>query len=142
MSTDGASLIAVIDDDSPFLDLLRDLYEGEGYRVEVGNVMDGALDLLRRAPPDLMVLDLTIGAERAAGLTLLRTLRADPQFARLPIIVASAATDLLTTHAAEFARLNAIALAKPFDLYHLMDLTDSLTGVRQDGRRWVVADGV
>ncbi len=119
MGSKGASLIAVIDDDSPFLDLLRDLFEGEGYRVVVGKVMDDALDLLRSAPPDLMVLDLTMGVERAAGLDLLRTLRARPQFARLPVIVASAATDLLTMHAAEFARLNAVTLAKPFDLYRL-----------------------
>jgi len=141
MNTDRTSLIAVIDDDDPFLDLLRDLFEGEGYRVTVGKVMDGALDLLRAAPPDLMVLDLTIGAERAAGLALLRTLRADPQFVHLPVVVASAATDLLTTHAAEFARLDAVTLAKPFDLYHLVDLAGNLTGVVQGGRKEAVADG-
>lgn len=140
MNTDRTSLIAVIDDD-PFLDLLRDLFEGEGYQVTVGKVMDGALDLLRAMPPDLMVLDLTIGAERAAGLALLRTLRADPQFVHLPVIVASAAIDLLTTHAAEFARLDAITLAKPFDLYHLVDLAGNLTGAARRGGKEAVADG-
>jgi len=106
----GGLLIAVIDDEGPFLDILRDLFEGEGYRVVVECVLDGARAPLRTDPPDLLVLDLTIGAERAAGLTLLRTLRADPPFARLPIIVASAAADLLATHAAGFAHLN-VALA-------------------------------
>lgn len=129
MITNRSPLIAVIDDDDPFLDLLRDILEGEGYRVTVGRVLDGALALLRAAPPDLLVLDLTMGTERAAGLTLLRALRADPPFARLPIIVASAATDLLTTHAAAFAHLDAVVLAKPFDLDHLIARVGRLTGV-------------
>jgi len=126
MQLELPSLIAVMDDEDPFLDILRDLFEGEGYRVVVGGVLDGALALLRSDPPDLLVLDLTIGGERTAGLTLLRTLRADPPFARLPIIVASAAADLLATHAAEFAHRDVVTLEKPFDLFHLVDLAGSM----------------
>lgn len=109
-----APLVAVIDDD--FLDLLGDVLGEMGCRVVWGRGWDHAATILRAAVPDAMVLDLAFDGARDAGLVLLRALRADERLALMPVIVSSAATDLLAAHATEFAALGAATLAKPFAL--------------------------
>ncbi len=50
-----------------------------------------ALSTLYRDPPDLLLLDIMM--PQVSGLDLLKTIRADPNFAHLPILILTAATD-------------------------------------------------
>ena len=119
-------LVAVVDDDEPFLVLMYEVFTMEGYDVVTARHPTDAFALLRNTPPDLMLLDLAFDRTRIAGLTLLRSIRADYQSLMLPVIVTSAATDLLVMYEAEFAALNAATLAKPFDLSDLINLAGVL----------------
>jgi len=78
----------IAEDDESLRRMLRELLEGEGYAVEAVGDGTEALKLVRASPPVLIVTDAVMPG--LDGFTLCRTLRAEAQFARLPILLASA----------------------------------------------------
>jgi len=86
-----ARRILVVDDEPDLLELVRVTLVQAGYEVEA--VADGraALDAVRRAPPDLVVLDLML--PDVSGTEVCRLLRADPDQASVPIIMLTARAD-------------------------------------------------
>jgi two-component system phosphate regulon response regulator PhoB len=83
--------ILVVDDEPDLLELVRINLTQAGYDVET--VADGrsALASVRRRAPDLVVLDLML--PDISGTEVCRVLRADPDFASLPIIMLTARSD-------------------------------------------------
>lgn len=83
--------VLVVDDDEEFRRLVRLTLEFAG--LEVWEARDGfdALDMLRDRQPSLVLLDVMM--PRMDGLTLCRTLRADPNLAHLPVVMISGKTD-------------------------------------------------
>lgn len=78
--------LMIIDDDPVYVGIIRALLEEAGYEIEVAyNPRDG-LAALRARPHDLLLLDLLM-ARGAEGVTVARTVRADPALKRLPILV-------------------------------------------------------
>ncbi len=110
-----ASRVLVADDDRAIRDALVRALELEGYHVvAVANGAD-ALDVARREPPDVLVLDLMMPA--VDGLTVCRVLRAEKD--RTPILMLTARTET----ADRVAGLDAGAddyLPKPFELDELL----------------------
>ncbi|MFC5301018.1 response regulator [Azospira restricta] len=85
---DNSEHILVVDDDREIRQLVGDYLRGNGFRISLaadGRQMREALDGARI---DLIVLDLMLPGED--GLSLCRTLRATPAFARLPILMLTA----------------------------------------------------
>jgi CheY-like chemotaxis protein len=113
--------IAVINDDTAFLDLMRDLLEEEGdYDVVICKEWDGAHQFVRDEQPDLVIQDIRIGGEEH-GWTILNLLTLDPKTRPIPIIVCSAAIQSLHEHQDWLSRLGIRALPKPFDLDTLLN---------------------
>jgi CheY-like chemotaxis protein len=107
-------------DDSPeILVLLRDILEGEGYRV---TARPDALALadIRQTKPDLVILDHMLEDGAGSGWELLRQLRCDPEWAALPVVVCTGAIQQVRAGEAELARLGAEVVLKPFDIEHLL----------------------
>jgi CheY-like chemotaxis protein len=79
----------LIAEDSPVnRELLRELLEMQDYEVfEAGNGQE-ALDMLDQLRPDLLILDL--GMPVLDGFGAIRKIRADPMFAGLPVLAATA----------------------------------------------------
>ncbi len=78
--------LMIIDDDPVYVGIIRALLEEAGYEIEVAyNPRDG-LAALRARPHYLLLLDLLM-ARGAEGVTVARTVRADPALKRLPILV-------------------------------------------------------
>lgn len=111
--------ILVIDDNEYLLYLLRSVLEDEDYQVSVISRGDGAQELIRENPPDLVILDLKLGD--ASGLDILEALRSQETTATIPVLIYSAA--ILEAESA--ARLvagnptrygNVSVLRKPFDV--------------------------
>ena len=119
--------IAIIDDDEAFREFMRDVLTDEGYRVITVDAPAVALELLRAERPDLLILDLRLGA-MLPGMEILQAMRAEPAFAALPVIVCTAALDLLARFAADLRALNAEVLAKPFALDDLLARVTALIG--------------
>lgn len=81
------AVIVSADDDPDIREYVRRVLIRDGHQVLA--VPDGvsALALIREQRPDMVVLDVDMPGMN--GLEVCRTLRADPEFADLPVVIAS-----------------------------------------------------
>ena len=80
--------ILIVDDEPDVLTVLRLGLEADGFEVvTASNGVDG-LEQARLARPDLVTLDLMM--PRMDGYKVCRTLRADPRFRDVPVMIVSA----------------------------------------------------
>jgi CheY-like chemotaxis protein len=80
--------ILIVDDEPDIRDTLKDLFEDEGFLVELAGNGSEALDALsQRGPHALVVLDLVM--PQMDGCQLLAAMKADPQLASIPIILST-----------------------------------------------------
>jgi CheY-like chemotaxis protein len=105
-----ATTVLVIDDDVNTREAYAEYLRLNGFEaVAAGNGLE-ALELARRAPPDVVLLDAEL--PDIDGWTVLRELKADPQTRTIPVV-------LLTGHTlpADYARARAYGadalIAKP-----------------------------
>ena len=113
----GASpTVLVVDDDSSYCTIIRELLVRNGYRVRLANGAEQAFDLLQSERPDLILADLMM--PEIDGLTFIRQLRATPAQARIPTIVVSALVLAKERVAAAQAGADAF-VAKPFSINQL-----------------------
>jgi CheY-like chemotaxis protein len=117
---DRRPTLVVINDDTPFLELMEALLEGEeGYEVHVRKEWHQAYEFVKEQHPDLVILDIVMGREER-GWSILNMLTLDPDTHDIPVIVCSAAVHSLQQHAAMLERHAIRALPKPFDLEELV----------------------
>lgn len=117
--------IAVVNDDPDFLSLLTELLQLEGYGAFIIHEARGAYEQLKQAQPDVIVLDIRIGADND-GWQIAECLTLDPTTGSIPIILCSAAVDELQ-HRVPWLQEHGIgAVVKPFDL-------DDMLGAIREG---------
>jgi len=80
--------LLLVEDNEMNLEMLRDWLESEGLEVCVARSLAAAREAVLREPPDLVLLDIRLGADD--GLDLVRWIRADPARRRLPVIAVTA----------------------------------------------------
>lgn len=108
--------ILVVDDDLPVLKSIQRILEGVGFHVTAVSDGQTALDTIKKAVPDLVVLDIIMS--EMDGLEICRRIRADPYIGKLPILFLTAKsrpTDVaqgLDAGGDDF-------LTKPFDVIEL-----------------------
>jgi two-component system phosphate regulon response regulator PhoB len=126
-STRGNRRIAVVDDDAVFVDLMHDLLaNGEGYEVVSAAHWLLSIEFIREAQPDLVILDLMLGRD-LTGWGVLQLLREDPSTARIPVILCSAAAPALPQSVISPNGHGPVeAVAKPFDVDHMLEVVDRL----------------
>ena len=83
--------ILVVDDDREIVRLVKSYLERAGYNVLSAYNGEGALHILRREHPDLLVLDLMLPDRDGWDLT--RLIRSDKNLADIPIIMLTARVD-------------------------------------------------
>jgi DNA-binding response OmpR family regulator len=83
-----AARVLLVEDHPTMRGAVRMILEAEGY--DVSEAADGttALEAIRRAPPDLVVLDLNIPG--ISGEEVLREVKSDPATAAVRVVVATA----------------------------------------------------
>lgn len=111
--------IAVVDDDTAFLDLMSDLLSDEGYTTRVWKSAHGAFAAVRDLQPDLVILDIRL-EHPEAGWNVLELLKLDPATTDIPVIVCSADTAFLKQKGDWFEKKGYFSLEKPFDLNDLL----------------------
>jgi CheY-like chemotaxis protein len=126
--------VAVINDDTAFLELMRDLLEEEGgYDVLICREWDNAYEYVRAQLPELVILDIRIGGEEL-GWTILNLLTLDPLTRPIPIVVCSAAVQSLHAHQELLSRYGIRALPKPFDLDVLLNTIEETIAPHRGGQ--------
>jgi CheY-like chemotaxis protein len=127
-------VILLADDNSAIRMLLDEVFEDEGYGTVCCASEVEAIETLQRTMPDLAILDLQM-ENPVAGLRVLSYIRHEPRTAPLPAIVYSADALLLRTLEPQIKSLNAVALAKPFDVDGLIQLVRALLPPRSKHAR-------
>jgi DNA-binding response OmpR family regulator len=112
--------ILVVDDDTSIREMLRTVLVQEGYQVSEAENGDVVLEILKAGGPvpDLILLDLMMPHHN--GLALLQSLREDPEWQRIPVVVVSGAAGA----AEQAAKFKAFCLPKPFDLQALLNIVE------------------
>jgi two-component system, OmpR family, alkaline phosphatase synthesis response regulator PhoP len=80
--------ILVVDDEEDIAELVRYNLTAEGYHVSCAGSGESAIRLIRSEPFDLVVLDIMLPG--LSGIKVAQTLRADPKYLNLPIIMLTA----------------------------------------------------
>ena len=140
---DAEPRILVVDDDPTSLHLIAEILDGKGFSVTYATNGADALELVEEQP-ELMLLDLHL--PDMDGFEVCRRLKAQPQFAAIPVMFLTANQDPvleaqgLEVGAVDFvtkpysaavlrARTNThVALARKTQLLERMAFTDGLTG--------------
>lgn len=118
--------IVILDDDEDTLEFLSILLQAEGYEVHRRDLLFKDLAEVERLAPDLMILDLFMGAQRA-GWDFLQRFKACPTTALIPLILCTAGR--LTPDQESITRQQDIPVVyKPFDLNELTHLVGHLLG--------------
>ena len=77
--------IVIADDDPDILEAISTVLESEPYQIGTATDGERCLELVRKRKPDLLILDLLM--PRKDGFAVIRELRAEPTYAKLPIMV-------------------------------------------------------
>lgn len=125
--------VTVIDDDQDILDLFVELFAEYGYDVETYTDALPGIEQLTASRPDLMVLDLRLDPEREelTGGQIIHSARSGSALREVPIIVCTAATDMLQAEWPDLMTRGDIhQLAKPFDLATFERVLETALGQR------------
>ena len=111
--------ILVVNDTQEILELFRMfLADEEGYEVILAGTPMQQVKDVEQIAPDLIILDLVFGDEKT-GLQMLQMLKMQRSTATIPVIVCSAALDLLREQEGYLVSHGVHVIYKPFDLDHL-----------------------
>jgi DNA-binding response OmpR family regulator len=86
---DKKPTILLVDDDVDFVDLNKAVLENQGFAVIPAFSSREGLDKVRFEHPDLIILDL-IMEKHDSGFIFARTLKADPIYKKIPILMLTA----------------------------------------------------
>ena len=122
-----ARTIAIVEDDADIRRLLDLKLRAAGY--ETAFARDGvmALGVIRKARPDLILLDL--GLPGGDGFVILDRLREFDALATIPVVVISAAVQPDARKRIELSRVAAF-IQKPFDIGELVQTVASILAAR------------
>jgi len=116
--------ILVADDNLASRELMRELLEASGHRVVEATNGREALDLIHRDPPDVVFLDLQMPI--LDGFCVVRQLRSDERFRRLPAVAVTASAMLGDRESAIAAGFDSY-ITKPIHLNEVRKQAEQLT---------------
>ena len=120
----SSPLVLVVDDEKATRELIVRGLEKEGFRIAAAATGEEALRLARERKPDVISLDVLMPG--MDGWTVLRSLKADPLTAAIPVVMVSMLDDRDIGHALGASEY----LTKPFDRHKL---AGALRRFRRDG---------
>lgn len=108
--------ILIIDDQNDTLDLLKEIFEDEGYEVTALPYTDDIIRSIAQYQPNLVMLDFLLAGIN--GGELCHQLKTNSLSAHIPVIMLSGYPRVLESLGSYGADA---FIAKPFDLAHLTD---------------------
>lgn len=120
--------VTVVNDSPEFLELMQDLLQDATYPATlIDGARDNALDLVEASRPDVLIVDLRIGADELQGLSLLRQARERPELQGIPTLVCTADHWALEKVGDELESMDRLAvLMKPFSIVELYAAIESV----------------
>ena len=120
--------VVVVNDNPDFLELMADLLQDERYPTTVINGdRENAVELIRGASPDAMIIDLRLGRDDLHGWDVLQEVRADPELRDLPTLICTGDTRALQEMADEISGMRRVdSITKPFSIDELLSKLEAL----------------
>ncbi len=119
--------IFAINGSPDFLNVIRDLFQEEGYNVTTTNFVPNSFEQVTAVQPDALIVDIVVG--QSAGWELLEQLHAGAATADIPVLVLSTSPHLLERAREQAERYgNHRYLDKPFDLDAMLDTIREMIG--------------
>jgi CheY-like chemotaxis protein len=110
-----------------FLNLVRELFQEEGYNVTTTNFVPKSFDQIAALQPDAVIVDVVVGQE--AGWELLERLHAQVETRGIPVLVVSTNPLLLEEAQAQADRYGTRRyLGKPFNIDEILRVTRDMIG--------------
>ena len=120
--------VLLIDDDQSNVDFMRQLLRLEGHELLWAGDGRQGLDMVRQFRPTLVICDVIM--PHLGGYAVLETIRADPQFSAMPVVLFSAAMNE-DARAMGLRRGANEVLAKPFALEQMRTIIRRYLGQEQ-----------
>jgi CheY-like chemotaxis protein len=117
--------VLVVDDAPAIRELIAVNLELEGYAVDRAGDGEEALAAVARQRPDVITLDVMM--PRLDGFATIERLRADPDTARIPVVLVTGRASAADRARGEQLRVDGF-LAKPFEPAELLATIERLTG--------------
>lgn len=109
--------VIIIDDERDVRDALREVFEDEGYRVQVAaDVREGMAVLRASTPPCVVILDLVMPV--MSGIKVYAEMLADERLRNIPVLV--------STSDPSRAPAGVLLMKKPVDLNRLLEAIKAL----------------
>jgi two-component system, OmpR family, response regulator VicR len=115
--------ILLVNDTQEILDLMQELLEEEGYRVTPSLSLLN-IDKIKALAPDIIAQDIMFEHSQEAGWKMLHLMRLDPQLARIPIVLCTAAVSVVrdAAMAEQLDQLGIRVVLKPFHIDQLLQV--------------------
>jgi DNA-binding response OmpR family regulator len=84
-------IILLVEDETPFQEIYRDILESEGYDIVIQETGEGALEWLEYNTPDLVLLDIIL--PKISGIDVLTQMRQTATTQNTPVVVYSVIDD-------------------------------------------------
>src|SRR5438105_7962188 len=117
--------IVVADDNTPNRELISAILSGRGFHVVEASNGRETLEKVAAGPADLLLLDIHM--PELDGFGVVRELRRDARFARLPIVALTASAMVGDAEQALAAGFDAY-LAKPYEINEVVALINKVLG--------------
>ena len=111
--------ILVVNDTQEILELFRMILEGEGYEVILSGFPIQQIQDVEAINPDLIILDFVFGDQKV-GWQMLQMLKMQRSTETIPIIVCTAALDMVREQEGYLVSQGVHVVYKPFDIDHLV----------------------
>jgi CheY-like chemotaxis protein len=117
-----AQSILVADDHQEMRQLVVELLSSRGFEVREVADTNGVMDELARERPDLLIMDIHMPG--AGGVEALRSIRANPRYRGLPVLILSGSVELTEAWTDEIEA--DATLPKPFPIDELHSTVQAL----------------
>ena len=110
--------IVVVNDNPDFLEAMADVLHDHRYAATVvDGDRDNAVELVRAAEPDGLIIDLRLGRDELHGWDVLREIRSDSELSELPTVICSGDVEALDSVVEAVAGMRRVAtIKKPFSI--------------------------
>jgi two-component system, OmpR family, alkaline phosphatase synthesis response regulator PhoP len=112
--------ILIVEDETLLAELLGDVFAAEGYNVALAADGRQGLAQVEEARPDLVLTDIMMPG--MDGLTMCRTMQANPVYRSIPVVLMSAAPLRVSREDCIYEAI----IGKPFDLDVLLEVVNGV----------------
>jgi DNA-binding response OmpR family regulator len=120
----GEKHVVLVEDEVNIAEAIRFLLSNEGWRVQTIANGATAVDVIRNAAPDLVMLDVMLPGK--SGFEILEELRADQALADLPVLMLTARGQSRDREMAEKAGVSRF-MTKPFSNSEMLEAVRALS---------------